>query len=165
MARALTAEDLLAGASATHGVELPADLLSPGSGNGVSPGQVVLRPLTVRDVQRVARAAREQKVLASVLMVQQALVSPKLTVDQVGGLPAGLVQYLLARVHEISGLDLGEDDLERAVKAPIARACFVLAREFGWTAAECAELTLGQVLLYLEMLARERENGDGGAEP
>jgi hypothetical protein len=124
---------------------------------------VVLRPLTVRDVQRLTRAAREQRVLASVLMVQQSLVQPRLSVEQVGGLSAGLVQFLLERVNAVSGLSLDGDDLERAVKAPLARACFVLAREFGWTAAECSELTVGQVLLYLEMLAREREEGGGAA--
>jgi len=41
------------------------------------------------------------------------------------------------------------------VRAPLARACFILAREFGWTPAECSELTVGQVLLYLEMIARQ----------
>jgi hypothetical protein len=158
MSRQLSVEDLLAGAAATHTVEVPAPLLGSG-GAGAEPGKVVLRPLTVRDVQRVTKAAREQHALASVLMVQQALVEPKLTIEQVGALSAGLVQFLLARVDAISGLDLDADDLDRAVKAPLARACFVLAREFGWTAAECAGLTLGQVLLYLEMLAR-----DGSAE-
>ena len=44
------------------------------------------------------------------------------------------------------------DELDEAVHAPLARACFVLAREFGWTPEECAALTVGQVLLYLEML-------------
>jgi hypothetical protein len=164
MARPLTAEDLLAGAAATHAVDLPAGLLgaaAAGAAGGVA-GQVVLRPLTVRDVQRVTRAAREQRLLTSILVVQQALVSPKLTVEQVGALPAGLVQFLLARANEISGLTIGDDELERAVRAPIARACFVLAREFGWTAAECSELTLGQVLLYLEMLARDGDAGDAG---
>ncbi len=161
MARFMTAEELLAGAAATHPVEVPAALLAPRAEDG-SPaaptapaGSVTLRPLTVRDVQRVARAAKEQSVLASILMVQQALVEPRLSVEQIGALPAGLVQFLLGRVNEISGLTLDEDELERAVKAPLARACFVLAREFGWTAAECSELTVGQVLLYLEMLARD----------
>lgn len=160
----LTAEDLLAGGSATHVVRLPESLLRPGA-NGDSAGEggeVTLRPLLVRDVDRVVRAAREQRVLTSVLMVQQALVSPKLTVDQVSELPAGLVQALLERVNAISGLAVGEDDLDRAVRAPLARACFVLAREFGWTPAECSELTVGQVLLYLEMLARDGEGGGAG---
>jgi hypothetical protein len=120
---------------------------------------VVLRPLQIRDVERVSRAAKEQRVLTSVLMVQQALVSPKLTVEQVGSLSAGLVQFLLEKVNAISGLSLGEDDLDGAVKAPLAKACFVLAKEFGWTPAECSELTVGQVLLYLELLARDGQDG------
>jgi hypothetical protein len=154
--RALTAEDLLAGGSATYPVKLPAELLAPEG--KAEPGEVVLRALLVRDVERVVRAAKEQRVLSSVLMVQQALVSPKLTVEQVSSLPAGVVQFLSDRVTALSGLALGEDELEQAVKAPLAKACFVLAREFGWTPAQCSELTVGQVLLYLEMVARERKD-------
>lgn len=165
MAHPLTAEELLAGGSASHTVQVPAALVRPGgNGNGEgaaagAAGEVVLRPLLVRDVERVVKAAKEQRVLTSLLMVHQALVSPRLTVEQVGSLPAGLVQYLAERVNAISGLALGEDDLEKAVKAPLAKACFILAREFGWTPKECSELTVGQVLLYLEMLAREERPG------
>ncbi|WP_164018124.1 hypothetical protein [Pyxidicoccus trucidator] len=157
----LTAEELLAGAAGTFTVSLPANVLKPGTGDSPtgSAGEVVLRPLQIRDVERVSRAAKEQRVLTSVLMVQQALVSPKLTVEQVGSLSAGLVQFLLEKVNAISGLNLGEDDLDSAVKAPLAKACFVLAKEFGWTPAECSELTVGQVLLYLEMLARDGQDG------
>jgi hypothetical protein len=155
MARALTAEDLLAGASAQHRVEVPSHLLA----NGDGPGEVVLRPLTVRDIQRVTQAAREQAALTSVLMVQQALVSPALSVEQASGLPAGLVEFLLQQVNRVSGLALQASDIEAAVRAPLSRACFVLAREFGWTPEQCSQLTVGQVLLYLEMLA----NGEHGA--
>src|SRR5882724_9472917 len=154
MAHPLSVEDLLASGATTHTVALPAALLAGApEGDGAaaeSPaaGEVVLRPLLVRDVDRVVRAAREQRVLTSVLLVQQALVAPKMTVEQVGSLPAGLVQFLAGKV-----------------KAPLARACFVLAREFGWTPAECSELTVGQILLYLEMLARDEHagNAQGGA--
>ncbi len=164
----LSAEDLLASGSATFNVKIAKSLLqaqgniSAADDNAADryAGEVTLRPLLVRDVDRVVRAAKEQRVLASVLMVQQALVAPKLTVEQVGNLPAGIVQFLSDHVSRISGLSVDEDDLERAVKAPIARACFILAREFGWTPAECSELTIGQVLLYLEMLARQ-EQGEG----
>ena len=89
------------------------------------------------------------------LLVQQSLVSPALTVDQVAALPAGVAQFLTERVNAISGLAVEADDLDKAVRAPLARACFILAREFGWTPNECAELTVGQILLYLEMLARD----------
>ena len=149
MARSLTAEDLLAGANMQHAVEIPAALLPKGE----TAGSVVLRPLTVRDVQRVTQAAREQAALTSTLMVQQALVQPPLTLEQVSGLPAGLVEFLLEEVNRISGLSMQAGDVEDAVRAPLSRACFLLAREFGWTPEQCSQLTVGQVLLYLEMMA------------
>jgi hypothetical protein len=152
MARSLDAADLLAGASQRRRVAVPASLLAPngasgndanGVGDAGVAGDVTLRPLTVRDVQRVTQAAKEERVLTSILMVQQALVAPELSVEQVASLPAGLVRFLLGEVNRLS-----------AVRQPLSRACFVLAREFGWSPAECAELTVGQVLVYLEMLAR-----------
>ncbi len=157
MTTQITADALLASGTATHAVRIPASLLRGTAAGDVdeSAGEVTLRPLLVRDVDRVVRASREQRVLASVLMVQQALVAPKMSVEQVGDLPAGVVQFLADRVNAISGLSMSEDELEQAVRAPLARACFILAREFGWTPAECSELTVGQVLLYLEMIARE----------
>jgi hypothetical protein len=156
----LSAEDLLVGAGATYTIEVPAVALRPGD-SGVA-GSVTLRPLSVRDIQRITQAAKEQKVLASILMVQQALVEPKLSVEQVGSLPAGLVEFLVGKVNALSGLQLDGDDLDRAVKAPLAKACFVLAREFGWTPAQCSELTVGQILVYLEMLARGQSPGGNG---
>lgn len=162
MGHRLSADELLASSGATFTVEIPAALFGRAPGSTATDsvaagavGDVVLRPLQVRDVDRAVRAAREQRVLTSVLMVQQALVSPALSVEQVASLPAGVAQFLTEQVNAISGLSLDGDDLERAVRAPIARACFILSREFGWTPNECAELTVGQVLLYLEMLARE----------
>ena len=155
MARALTADDLLAGASVQHHVEVPGNLLP----SGESSGDVVLRPLTVRDIQRVTQAAREQSALTSVLMVQQALVQPAMSIEQVSGLPAGLVEFLLAQVNRISGLAMETGDVDQAVRAPLSRACFVLSREFGWTPEQCSQLTVGQVLLYLEMLASGEARG------
>lgn len=157
MARTLRVDDLLAGSSHTHTLRVPAALL--GAEEGVD-GEVVLRPLTLRDVQRIRKAARDQRALTSVLMVREALVEPEMSVEQAGRLTAGLVQFLLEHINRISGLSLDEDELDRAVKAPLARACFVLAREFGWTPTECAELTVGQVLLYLEMIARDGAGAD-----
>jgi hypothetical protein len=158
MPHVLSAEDLLAGVSATYTIEVPAVALRPND-SGVA-GSVTLRPLSVRDIQRITLAAKEQRVLASILMVQQALVEPKLSVEQVGSLPAGLVEFLMGKVNSLSGLQLDGDDLDRAVKAPLAKACFVLAREFGWTPAQCSELTVGQILVYLEMLARGESLGE-----
>jgi hypothetical protein len=155
MAPSLTADDLLAGASIQHRVEVPG-YLRP---DGQTSGDVVLRPLTVRDIQRVTQAAREQAALTSVLMVQQALVQPAMTIDQVSGLPAGLVEFLLTQVNRISGLAMDAGDVDHAVRAPLSRACFVLSREFGWTPEQCSQLTVGQVLLYLEMLATGEAGG------
>jgi hypothetical protein len=152
----VTCDDLLLGARATHTVEIPYAVLHPADGDGadLAPSRVVLRPLALADVQRIQQAAKESRALTSVLMVQQALVEPKVTIEDVTAMHAGLVQFLLREVNRISGLTLSEDELTELVQAPLARACFVLGREFGWTPEECSQLTLGQVLLYVEMLGR-----------
>ena len=75
------------------------------------------------------------------------------------------MRFLLQATNRLSGLEVGAGELEAAVREPIVRACFVLSREFGWTPEQCSELTLGQVLLYLEMLARgetPERRGDAG---
>ena len=148
----LTTEDLLAGARLTHRVQVPADLVPGAQDDAVH--EVVLRPLVLADVMLLNRASGDDGELASALMVQQAMIEPSLSIEQVHRLPAGLVEFLLAEINRTSGLSLGGDDLTDAVHAPLARACFVLSREFGWTPEQCADLTVGQVLLYLEMLAR-----------
>jgi hypothetical protein len=160
----LTADQLLLGGTATHTVEIPEDILRPSAVEGANgssetatvngPSQVVLRPLLLADVQQIHEAAKESRDLTSVLMVQQSLVEPKVTLDDVNHMHAGLVEYLLHEVNRISGLSLDRDELAEVVQAPLARACFVLGREFGWTPDECARLTVGQVLLYLELLGR-----------
>lgn len=150
----LTTEDLLAGAGAKHRVAVPDDLVLGAPPTAGEPREVVLRPLVLADVMRLHRAAGPDGELASALMVQQALVDPALSLDEVHQLPAGLVEFLLAEVNRVSGLSLGADEIADSVHAPLARACFVLSREFGWTPDRCAELTVGQVLLYLEMLGR-----------
>jgi len=152
----LSAEDLLAGGSLTHEVELPAGLL--GNGGGPPDPRVVLRPLTVRDLQRIAKAAQNDEGMSAALMVQQALVEPQLKLDQVSNLPAGVARFLVDRINEVSGISTPRDALEELVQAPLARACFVLAKEFGWTAEEVSGMTIGQILLYLEM---SHHGGDG----
>src|SRR5437762_2306540 len=163
-AMALTTDELLLGGTATHSVEIPPEVLRPAGGaesddDGAT--RVVLRPLLLADVQRIHQAAHESRDLTSVLMVQQALVEPKVTVEDVNRMHAGLVEFLLHEVNRISGLSLGGDELEEIVQAPLVRACFVLGREFGWTPDECARLTVGQVLLYLELLGRGEGSWSG----
>jgi len=145
----LTAEQLLAGSQATHEVEVPPGLLPiPGDGDTL----VVLRPLTVLDLQRIGRAAREDEGMSAALMIQQALVEPALKASDVSRLPAGLARFLVERIDEISGIGTPRGALEEMVQAQLARACFVLAKEFGWTAQEASGMTVGQILLYLQML-------------
>lgn len=148
---ALSAEDLLAGGALTHEVELPAALLAEAGREG----RVVVRPLTVRDLQRIAKAAPGDEELAAALMVQLALVEPPLTLDQVHRLPAGLARFLVERINDLSGVNTPQDALDELVQAPLARACFQLARHFGWTPEEVSGLTIGQILLYLEMVRRD----------
>jgi hypothetical protein len=153
----LTAEDLLVGAGATHDVSVPLALLSGRTGDIEQ--TVVLRPLTVRDLQQIGRAASDNDDgLSAALMIQQALVQPALGLDQVTRLPAGLARFLVERINEISGVDAARDELAELVQTPLARACFVLAKEFGWTPEEVSGMTIGQILLYLEM---SRGGADG----
>lgn len=151
---ALSAEDLLAGGALTHEVELPAGFLADPAGVG----RVGLRPLTVRDLLRIAKAAPGDEELAAALMVQLALVEPSLSIDQVHKLPAGLARFLVERINELSGISTPRDALEELVQAPLARACFQLAKEFGWTPEEVSGMTIGQILLYLEMVRRDGGN-------
>lgn len=158
----LTAEELLAGSELRHEVPIPAELLHPDGRRATAdaePATVVLRPLTVRDLQLIIKAARQDDLLTSALMLQRALIQPELSQAQVAAMPAGLLRYLADQVNRISGIGVTADAVERMVQAPLARACFILAREFGWTPQQVSEMTLGQILLYLEML------GDSQASP
>lgn len=146
----LSADELLAGASLAFDVEVPRHLL--GEAGPDAPAKVRVRPLTVRDVQRVTRASKDDDTLLSALLLKEAVVAPALSFEQVHALPAGLARHLLAEVTRVSGLDLDAGDVSAAVQAPLARACLALAREFGWTPQEIGDLTVAQILLYLEML-------------
>ena len=149
----LSSEELLAGSALTHEVDIPPDLLPVGGQTSVR--RVALRPLSVRDLQRIDKAARDDESLSAALMIKQALAEPPLSVDQVMQLPAGLGRFLVERINHISGIDTPRDALEEYVQTPLARACFILAREFGWTPEEVSGMTIGQILLYLEMARRE----------
>jgi hypothetical protein len=153
---ALTAEELLAGSALTHEVEIPPELLGA-DGSKPADGRVVLRPLTVRDLQRIAKAARDDESLSAALMIQQALVEPALKLEQVSALPAGLARFLVERIDAISGISTPRDALEELVQAPLAKACFALGRDFGWTPDQVSGMTIGQILLYLEMARNKRE--------
>jgi hypothetical protein len=150
----LAAEELLAGGALTFEVEVPSHVLRPGDGaaDPELPATVRLRPLTVADLQTIARAAKESDSLTATLMVHSALVEPELTIAQLTTMHVGLLQFLLDRVNELSGISADAAEVAQAVDAPLAKATFVLAEEFGWTPQEVGELTLGQILLHLKML-------------
>ncbi|HEX6071216.1 MAG TPA: hypothetical protein VFZ18_15390 [Longimicrobiaceae bacterium] len=153
----LSPEELLAGGGLTYEVPVPGDVLRPGNGAaaGGARSTVRLRPLTVSDLQLVTRAARENDSLVGVLMVQRALVEPEMSIPQVAGMHVGLLQFLLGEVNRISAIAVTDAEVAAAAAAPLSRAAFVLAREYGWTPQQVSELTLGQVLLHLEMLSAE----------
>ena len=46
--------------------------------------------------------------------------------------------------------------MNQALEAPLAKAAFILAKEFGWTPQAVNDLTLGQVLLHLQMLKQQK---------
>ncbi|MEM6797082.1 MAG: hypothetical protein AAF725_24120 [Acidobacteriota bacterium] len=148
----LSAEDLLAGGALTHRVEIPPGLLD---GHGEA-GQVEVRPLTVRSMQRIAKAGRDDEELTASLMLRESLVEPRLELEQIGRLPAGVARFLLDTIQELSGVGTPQSALEELVQAPLAKACFVLAKEFGWTPEQVSGMTVGQILLYVEMTSGER---------
>jgi hypothetical protein len=94
-------------------------------------------------------------------MLKEALVEPALSFEQVHALHTGLARFLLDELNHISGLSVDESSLAEAVQAPLARACFVLAQEFGWSPQEVGELTMGQILLYLEMIRQNTAEAEG----
>lgn len=145
----LSAEELLAGSGLAHTVEVPPGLMQATREDTAA--RVVLRPLTVRDLQRIGKAARDDDSLTSALMIQQALVEPVLSLEQVARLPAGLARFFVERINAISGVDTPADALAELVQAPLARACYVLAHEFGWTPEEVSGMTVGQILLFIQM--------------
>jgi hypothetical protein len=152
----LSLEALLAGGAATQVVEIPLELLQPGE--NTAGASVTMRPLTVRDLQLIAGAVRDDDGLSAALMIQQAVVEPALRVEQISAMPAGLARFLVDRINAISGIDTPQNALEELVQAPLAKACFVLAKEFGWTPEQVSGMTIGQILLYLEMMR-------GGTQP
>jgi hypothetical protein len=153
----LSADELLAGSALTYDVALPPEVLRPMDARAAGPDRTVrLRPLTVQDLQVISRAAKENDSLVATLMVQQALVEPTLSVAQVSAMHVGLVQHLVREVMRISGITTSAEQVSAAAEAPLTKAAFILSKEFGWTPEEVGGLTLGQVLLHLEMLRQQR---------
>jgi hypothetical protein len=157
----VTPEELLAGATLTYDVEIPAALLRPTldgqPATDATGAKIRLRPLTVKDVQLIAKAAKDDDVLTSVLMIQRAVVEPPLKQQHIADMPSGLVGFLIDCINRISGLSTTADEVQEIADSPIVRAFFVLAKEFHWTPQQVKAMTLGQILGYLELLNQTKQ--------
>lgn len=152
----LSAEELLAGADASYDVDVPVELLAGAGSPATTPRRVRLRPLTIHDVQLIAKAARDDDVLTSVLMIQRALVEPKLKEKEIAAMRSGMVRFLVDRINRLSGLTSDADMERELASSPMMKAFVVLAQEFGWTPEQVRALTVGQVLGYLDGLRQVR---------
>jgi len=105
----LSADEILAGGTMVFDIMVPSRVLAPtANGDEAGPeaedGKVKLRPLTVRMLQQLTRAAKDNDGLLSGLMLKEALVEPRLSLEQVNGLHSGLARFLLDAVNRISGI-------------------------------------------------------------
>ncbi len=152
----MTPEELMAGGKTSYEIEIPGEILQPMPNGEHAPEQdgnkIKLRPLTVRDVQLIAKAAKDDEVLTSVLMIHKSVIEPQLKQKEVAEMHSGLVGFLVDRMNKISGLSTTEDEMQEIAGSPIVQAFFVLAKEFNWTPEQVREMTVGQILGYLEML-------------
>lgn len=158
----VTPEELLAGKEMIYDVVIPPKILHPSlngeqNENGTEK-HIRLRPLTVKDVQLIAKAARDDEVLTSVLMIQRAVVEPPLKQNQVAEMHSGLVGFLVDRINQISGLTTSEDELHALANAPLMRMFFALAKEFNWTPDQVRQLTVAQIIGYLELLNQSKRS-------
>ena len=149
----LTAQELLAGSLLVHDVAVPAAVLRP-SGEADAAGMVRLRPLKVATLALISKASREDPSLVPLLMIKESLVEPALALEQIRQMHAGLLHFLVAAINRISGLDADGNAARGAATSVIGETHLQLARHFGWTPAQVAELTPGQVAVYLAGIER-----------
>lgn len=161
--RMLSAQELLLGAGIVHEVHVPQEVLVPGSlakeGGG---GRVRMRPLNVTTLALISRASKDDPGLVPLLMIKESLVEPVLGLEQIRAMHVGLVDFLVRRINTICGLSEDGESLDRAASSPLGRTHLLLAKHFGWTPEQVAQLTPGQVAVYLagiEQLLRLEERG------
>ena len=162
----MSVQDLLAGASVPYETLVPARVLTPGAQGDANPGLIRLRPLTVGVLALVSRAARDDAALVPLLMIKEGMVEPAVTLDEVRHMHIGLVHFLIGRINEISGLSSDGQALDEAAESPEGRTHVLLAKHFGWTPEQVAQLTPAQVAVYLagveKLVALERREGSSG---
>jgi hypothetical protein len=153
----ITPEELMAGKELTYDVEVPLSVLACAEERARGEVKKIrLRPLSIKDVQLIAKAAQDDEVLTSVLMIHRGVVEPKLKQSDISEMPGGLVRFLVEQINRISGLSAGDQELKEMAGSPIVQAFFVLAREFNWTPQQVKQMTVGQIIGYLEMLNQTR---------
>jgi hypothetical protein len=144
----LSADELMAGSALTSQVEIPQRLLGE---MPLADRKVRLKPLSVSDLRLINRAARDNDEITAALMVQRSLVEPQLSAAQISALSAGVLQFLLHQVNTISGIHVSQEQLDQAMQDPLAQASLQLAHEFGWTPEQIGALTLGQMMMHLQL--------------
>ena len=101
----LTAEELLAGNAMTFDVIVPPHTPRPGVESDAGAETIVrLRPLTLGTFMLILKAAKDDDTLIPLLMIQESVVEPKLSLAQVRQMHLGLISFLIAHVRQISGL-------------------------------------------------------------
>jgi hypothetical protein len=151
----LTAQDLLAGGHLVHTVAVPEAVLRPRAQppdegeTAVAAGVVRLRPLSVGTLSLISRAARDDAGLVPLLMIKESLVEPALTLEQVRQMHVGLVDFLVGRINLVSGLGPDGGSYEEVARSALGRTHLLLAKHFGWTPEQVAQLTPAQVMVYL----------------
>lgn len=160
---AISAQDLLAGAAIVHDTPVPARILRPSSSEEGVAGTVRLRPVSVGLLALISRAARDDASLVPLLMIKEAMVEPTVTLEQVRQMHVGLVHFLLGRINDISGLSADGGALDEVATSPLGQTHLLFARHFGWTPEQVAQLTPGQVAVYLtgveKLLALDSPSG------
>lgn len=103
----LTADELLAGSALVFDVAVPPQVLRPGTSPEESPEPLVvqLRPLTIGTFQLIMKASRQEPGLIPLLMIKESLVRPQLSLDQVRAMSLGMVNFFIAQIRHISGLE------------------------------------------------------------
>ncbi len=157
----LTPQELLSGSLLVHDVLIPDSVLNPGQTGASDEKRVRLRPLRVATLALISAAARDEPAIVPLLMIKESLVAPVLSFDQIRQMHAGLVQFLAAAINRISGLEQ-DAAVRNASGSAIGAAHVELARHFGWTPAQVAELTPGQIAVYLAHISPAGRSPTGG---
>ena len=149
--RVLSPQDMLAGSTLVHEIMIPGPILRPlaSSEPAAEAGIVHLKALSISTLAVISRAARDDNSLIPLLMIKEAVVDPALTIDQIRQFHVGLVHFLVAQINHVSGLNADGQTYDQAVDSPATKAHLMLARHFGWTPEQVAQLTPAQVMVYI----------------